>query len=69
MGDSDPEIRSIAIQCIHSKLFGGGTNRPDPARIQLSDRGKVIQQLKNDVTEQRPHASQAQKILGTLNAK
>ncbi len=69
MGDSDPEMRSIAVQCIHSKLFGGGRNRPNPSRIKLSDRGKVVQQLKNDVAQGRPYATQAQKVLEMLNAK
>ena len=49
MGDQDPRIRSIAIQCIYSHLFGE-TNRKDPAKIKLTNRADVLQQLRRDAS-------------------
>jgi len=72
MADPDPQVRSVAIQFIHSMLFGGGTNRPNPAKIQLTNRAKVLQQLKRDASGglHEPDAEkQAAKVLQALDAQ
>jgi hypothetical protein len=50
MGDPDPQVRSTAIQCIYSHLFGGGTDQPDPAKIRLANLVEVLRQLRRDAS-------------------
>jgi hypothetical protein len=66
MGDPDPMIRSIAVQCLHSKLFGGGKNRPEFARIVIADRASIIRQLRKDIGSDQEFADQAKRVLGLL---
>ena len=66
IGDPDPRIRSSALQFIHSKL-SGGTNRPDPAKIRLTHRAEVLEQLRRDASS-GPLTQQAATVLQALGA-
>lgn len=48
MADPDPTMRDSAMQCMYGHLFGGGTDKPDPRKIWLVNRTRVLQQLRND---------------------
>ena len=68
IGDSDPRISSSALQYIYSKLFGGGSVQPDPAKFRLSNREAVLQQLRRQ-TSDRSVGQEAQQLLQTFSAR
>jgi hypothetical protein len=66
MTDSDPMMRSVAVQYFHSRFFGGGSNKPDLSRVQIADRAAIIRQLRQDVASDQEFADQAKRVLGLL---
>jgi hypothetical protein len=67
--DPDEEVRSIAVQYLHSKFFGGGKTVPDISRVRVSDPAGAARQLQKDVADQQPYAEQAARVRTLLNAK
>jgi hypothetical protein len=66
MVDPDSMIRSVAVQCLDSMFFGGGKNRPELARIIITDRASIIRQLREDIASDEEFADQARRVLGLL---
>ena len=66
-----PGLRDEDAIIVLSALFGGGSNRPDPARIRLANRAEVLWQLKCDASGSlhKPDAEkEAAKLLQAFGA-
>jgi hypothetical protein len=66
MADSDLQVRSIAVQFLHSKLLSQTKYKPDISRIRMTDPKAIEQQLEEDSKQGFEFSKQAQSLLGLL---
>ncbi len=69
MADSDPEVRSTAVQFLYSKFFSQTKNKPDVSRIRITDRKGLSQQLEQDANGRQDFSPQAKHVLELFKDK